>query len=59
MFVTHLARNAMTSLFIQVVCNLLLVVAMASMAGPDAGPPTHGAGVPPVTPAVTRFVCIN
>ena len=42
-----------TSLSIQVVCTLpvLLVVAMASMACPDAGPPR--------TPAVTRFVCVH
>lgn len=50
-----LARNAMTAPSIQVVCTLLLVAAMASMARPDhAGPPIHRAGG-----TVTRFVCVN
>ncbi len=55
LLINHLARNAMTSLSIQVICTLLLVVAMASMAGPDAGPPV----LVTVTPTVTLFVCVN
>ena len=45
----------MTAPSIQVVCTLLIVAAMAFMAGPDhASPPIHRAGA-----TVTRFVCVN
>ena len=50
----HLARNAMIG--IRVIRNLLLVVVMASRAGPDAGP---GAPAPTIHCGVTRFVCVN
>ena len=51
----HAVRDAMqlvTSRVIQVVCTLL---AMASMAGSDAGPRPRT----PAPPAVTRFVCVH
>ena len=47
LFHNHLARNAMTGIFL----TLLLVAVMASTAGPDAGQPIHC--------GVTRFVCVN
>ncbi len=51
---TWQAMQLVTSRPIQAVCTLLLVVnvAMASMAGPVAGPPRKQA-------AVTRFVCVH
>ena len=41
---------------IRVIRNLLLVAAMASRAGSDAGP---GAPAPTIHCGVTRFVCVN